>query len=298
MKKRDILLIMLLIIAAVCIDLYIRRTDGADNVTEAPTETPDSTQDSTEAPSPKVVISSSSITVGEGTAVDIYTLFGIVADGECVAVSANMLELGGLNPEQPEEGEYTVRLTYVCRDGEIYSAESTVTVLGASAVTVQIKHTDVTVIEGDIFDTSLMFEITADGERVDITDEMICLGGYESDRPTEGVYTVTLTYTSSDGAAHIDSALLTVLHRVSVTISGTGVTKYEGETVDLTSLFSITADGESIAVRADMIDAGALNTADTTAGDYTVTLTYISFDGASHTGTATVHIIRRWIGPF
>ncbi len=247
----------------------------------------------------EVVITSSNITTGAGNSIDITALFSITSDGEAVAVTYDMLELGGLSPEMPAVGEYTVTLTYISPDGKRHEAASVVRITEDGTVEVVIRKTDISILEGDTFNISNMFAVTENGESVEISDTEIDLGGYDAAIQAVGEYTVRLTYISTDSKTHEAYATLTVRHRVIVSITATAATIYEGEDIpDVTSLFKITADGDNVNIREEMIDIGELDTENTKAGDYLITLKYESSDGITHTKTAYLHIIHHWIPDF
>ncbi len=265
---------------------------------DAPAETGDTEPAETKTPESVVSIASSVISLDVDGTLDVLSLFRITENGASRAVTLNMLELGGLDPDNLTAGTYTVTLTYTSADGATHTGTSTVKVLPKGAVTVQIRYTDTRLCSDEQLDIRDIFELFADGAAVEITDGMLNLGGYDQASPAVGTYTLTLTYTSSDGATHSQTAQLTVVRRVAVTVTGGSVTVYEGESVDILSLFTVTADGAAVTVTEDMVYAGRLYPNKASAGDYTVTLIYKSADGCRHTGTAEVHVIRQWIGPF
>ncbi len=294
MKKRYLWLIVAfaVLIAAVSVCEAIRINGTPDNGGQN-TPPPD-----TSIKESAVTVTASNISLNEDGEIDVLSLFKITEDGKSIEVTLDMLELGELDPEKLTEGEYTVTLTYKSADGKTHTASSTVKVSPKYTVTVKIAHTDMRILSDEALDISQLFSVKADGENVAVTTDMLDLGGYDTASPKIGTYTVTLTYISQDGVTHTDTAVLTVIKRADVEIKGSSVTVYEGAEIDILSLFTLTENGESVAVTFDMLDTGRLDPDNTVAGDYTVTLTYTSNDGCRHTGTAAVHVIRQWIGPF
>ncbi len=67
--------------------------------------------------------------VGMAVAVsDLTSLFELKVNGSSVAVTADMLDLGGLDVDNPTEGVYTIRLSYTAWDGAQDFCEATFTV--------------------------------------------------------------------------------------------------------------------------------------------------------------------------
>lgn len=94
---------------------------------------------------------------------------------------------------------------------------------------------------------------------------------------------------SAIGNTRVD--LPTVLAEINIT--STDKTVFEGEAVDVKSMFTVTEDGQSVAVTDDMLDLDGLNAENPVKGTYTVTLTYVSTDNQTVNKTATVTVSER-----
>lgn len=94
---------------------------------------------------------------------------------------------------------------------------------------------------------------------------------------------------SAIGNTRVD--LPTVLAEIN--IASTDKTVFEGEAVDVKSMFTVTEDGQSVAVTDDMLDLDGLDAENPVKGTYTVTLTYVSTDNQTVNKTATVTVSER-----
>ncbi len=234
--------------------------------------------------------------VEEGTEIQLSSLFSILADGKDVVLMQGMLDLGGLNLANPEAGTYTIKLTYVSSDGKTHTETTTVTVTEKVVpVVVEITTKSGATQEGEAIDCKSLFTITADGEPVSVTDEMLDVGGLDCANPAVGTYTVKLTYTATDGQIHEATATVTVTTDpvIEVVITQKNATVEVGDTLDCKTLFTVTAEGQSVEVTDSMLDLGTLDFANLVAGKHTVTLTYLSTDDVTHTASTTVTVINR-----
>ncbi len=283
---------------------------------------------------PSITITAEDVSIEEGEAIDVKSLFILKADGKAVEITDGMLTLGGLNPESPESGSYTVTLKYVL--GESSASKSiTVTVtekyIPPTPILVIIIHTNATIFTDGTIDVKSLFKVTADGEEIEISDDMISLGTFDLSNPKTGTYSITLTYISSDGAEHEKRAYVTVKEPetvpapdeptpdpkpdepipdpkpdepppdpipdpIIVEITSYNVTINKGESLNAKALFRIAADGEPITVTDEMLSLGGFS-ANASAGIYTITLTYISEDDVKHTKTATITVKEKVVLP-
>ncbi len=246
-----------------------------------------------------VKISAVTMSVKAGAPINITEIFTITVDGKNVPVTASMINKGDLDTVSPKAGTYTIVLTYTAKDGNVYSKQAKLTVESGLAETVRISHDDIKISDNDNFDPKTLFSLTVGGKAVEITDDMLELGNFDPENLTEGEYKINLAYTTSDGKTHRASATVTVVRAVIVSITATNARIKEGDTdFDLKTMFSLTADGESVTVTEAMIDSGDFNPSVAAPGEYKIKLTYKASDGMEHTATANLMVIAVWIGPF
>lgn len=121
--------------------------------------------------------------------------------------------------------------------------------------------------------------------------KIAAIGGELANSTVESVITFTQTFTAI-GTTQIEKP--SALPAAEVVITKKDKTYTEGdamEKADLLALFTIKADGRTIAVSEDMIDFSTLDVSTPAAvGTYTLTLTYTDWNGASHSETATVTV--------
>lgn len=165
-------------------------------------------------PAQSVTLSAENKSVYEGEAVDILSLFTVYVDGEEVAVTMEMLDLGELQADAPAVGIYTVKLRYLAADKRTYIANALITVLPQNAenddATVVITSIGKT-IEGRMpFDVTTLFSIEVNGEEVPVTESMLSMGAFTPEKPTEGTYMITLTYVLN-GKTYEETVALTVV---------------------------------------------------------------------------------------
>ena len=151
-------------------------------------------------PAQSVTLSAENKSVYEGEAVDILSLFTVYVDGEEVAVTMEMLDLGELQADAPAVGIYTVKLRYLAADKRTYIANALITVLPQNA-----ENDDATVVI-----TSIGKTIEGNGEEVPVTESMLSMGAFTPEKPTEGTYMITLTYVLN-GKTYEETVALTVV---------------------------------------------------------------------------------------
>ncbi len=139
------------------------------------------------------------------------------------------------------------------------------------------------------YDMTELFSLFVDGTPVRVTSDMLDTSAVPT--TVENIklgdtYTVTLSYTTEDGRASISkSTTITVVAASETVLAGKNLDVYINATpIDLTTLFSITRAGESIAVTEDMI-SGSINY--TKSGNYKLILTYMG-----ESTEATVRVVE------
>lgn len=179
------------------------------------------------------------------------SLFIVTVDGEQILIQPSYLDLSGLPQTAGETG--TVVCTY-----QNASASCSVTIVPIER-TVELSAQEITVTQiqiDDGYDFLALFSIYQDGEKAEITADMI------DDKVTRevGDHTFSVTFGS-------DTKVLTVhvteAHRLEVvkTYRLLEIVEADLKTLDVTDLFSLYVDSKTVAVTADMIDATALEEA-------------------------------------
>lgn len=209
-----------------------------------------------------------------------YTsLFIITVDDKQVLIQQAYLDLSHLPKNVGEEG-------YVVCEYKGESARCNITIspitydLTLSANEISITQLQV----DDGYDYLALFHATEDGETRKITDDMV-----KNDVKREvGDYTYSVTY---QGITKTLTVHVTEAHRVEVVNSYRLLQLQieQLEDLDITTLFSIYLDGETIKVTEDMIDASALENAQV-GQEYEVVLTYVYKD-ARASSTAKIKIV-------
>lgn len=209
-----------------------------------------------------------------------YTsLFIITVDDKQVLIQQAYLDLSHLPKNVGEEG-------YVVCEYKGESARCNITIspitydLTLSANEISITQLQV----DDGYDFLALFHATEDGETRKITDDMV-----KNDVKREvGDYTYSVTY---HGITKTLTVHVTEAHKVEVVNSYRLLQLQieQLEDLDVTTLFSIYLDGETIKVTEDMIDASALENAQV-GQEYEVVLTYVYKD-ARASSTAKIKIV-------
>ena len=142
------------------------------------------------------------------------SLFTVYVDGEEVAVTMEMLDLGKLQADAPAVGIYTVKLRYLAADKRTYIANALITVLPQNAenddATVVITSIGKTIEGRTPFDVTTLFSIEINGEEVPVTESMLSMGAFTPEKPTEGTCMITLTYVLN-GKTYEETVALTVV---------------------------------------------------------------------------------------
>ncbi len=235
------------------------------------------------------------------TSFDFTKMFIIKVDDEEIEVTKDMIDSSEVNLNQV--GSYKVVLSAYINDTILndkeyatkYTKEATLNVIAKSSSlkTVEIKETNVSkeIKKGDTtFDFTKLFQITVDGEDVEVKKEWIDTSKVDFNTPN--TYEVTLTYTL-DGKDYTKTIEVEVKETVTekvVLISETTESKEieNGDTTfDFTKLFQITVDGEDVEVKKEWIDTSKVNF--NVANTYEVTLNYV-LDGKTYSKTVNVTV--------
>ncbi|MBQ8323258.1 MAG: hypothetical protein IJX91_04760 [Clostridia bacterium] len=196
---------------------------------------------------------------------DFTKLFSVTSEGAALTVDASWIDVSALSQTA---GSYEISCDY---GGA--SAKICVNVL-ATVYDVQLSLEEITLNKSlyETYDFKSLFTVLADGENVEITDDMI-----ETDlRAEAGSYTYTVTV---KGVSKTLKVQLTNEHDILIvnTYPEMAISETELADFDYTKLFSLYVDGVQVKVTADMIDASAL--ADAAAGNrYAVSLAYTQDD--------------------
>ena len=183
---------------------------------------------------------------------DFTTLFVITVDDREILIQSTYLDLSHLPQNADEEGYVT------CTYGE-ESATCYVSIKAIQYI-LDLAKDDITVNQiqiDDRFDFLALFNATEDGEKVQITDNMI----RNEVKREVGDYTYSVTYhgITKTLTVHVKEA-----HRVEIVNSYKeySLVASEIETFDFTELFSLYVDGIAVKVEKSMLDLSALENAE------------------------------------
>ncbi len=152
-----------------------------------------------------------------------------------------------------------------------------------------------TINEDDYIDVKTLFAIVMDGENVEITDDMIDCGEFDSYSHSIGNYTVSISFVSPDGKTHIAYSNIIVKGKefVRVRILHTDLTIVEGESFNPVNMFQLYIEDEEVAVTNEMVSFDDFDILSAAVGNYTVSFSYVSSDGVVHSDTANIIVLRR-----
>ena len=206
-------------------------------------------------------------------------LFAITLNGEEVEVTADMLT----GEVKPVVGDYEIKLSIGSRKASVI-----VHVIENHVITIGSAYSEIDIAPEDIasYDFRSDFYVYEDGKSVDVNSENVRLdksaliGAAVGDKRV-----VALSYIPADGkGGATKTVIVNVAESGTVAIKALNAEIFESDTLDLTSLFEITDNGESITVTDDMISGFV----DFTSSDVCeITLTYKNL-----TRTATVKKIN------
>lgn len=229
----------------------------------------------------KVVAKQESVSIHEKEFADFnYTsLFIITVDDKQVLIQQAYLDLSHLPQNVGEEG-------YVVCEYKGESARCNITITPVTYdLTLSANEISITQLQvDDGYDYLALFHATEDGETRQITADMV-----KNDvKRAVGDYTYSVTY---HGITKTLTVHVTEAHRVEVVNSYRLLQLQieQLEDLDVTTLFSVYLDGETVKVTEDMIDASALENAQV-GQEYDVVLTYVYKD-ARASSTAKIKIV-------
>lgn len=273
--KRKLLIIVALILILTALTFVGCDNGGGDNPSPdvPPTPTPQEVV--------KVVAKQENVSIHEKEFADFnYTsLFIITVDDKQVLIQQAYLDLSHLPQNVGEEG-------YVVCEYKGESARCNITITPVTYdLTLSANEISITQLQvDDGYDYLALFHATEDGETRQITADMVKNGV----KRAVGDYTYSVTY---HGITKTLTVHVTEAHRVEVVNSYRllGLQIEQLEDLDVTTLFSVYLDGETVKVTEDMIDASALENAQV-GQEYDVVLTYV-YNDARASSTAKIKIV-------
>lgn len=171
--------------------------------------------------------------------------FTATVDGKEVEITADMISHNIV----AEVGEYSYTVT--CGNK---SATLKVIVVDGNDVLVVPSYAELTLTLSQLqdYDYTMLFSLYVDGESVQVTDEMVDSTAL-SQATAGNSYVVTFSYTLK-GVTYSDEMTVNVVEDDEVVVTTKNIVTYpNSETIELTSLFTITKGDEIIPVRNEMI---------------------------------------------
>ncbi len=227
-------------------------------------------------PTYSVVCSAAEVTVrqSEVAEYDFLSLFTVILNGKAVEVTQEMITSDVCDTP----GDYTYTVCY----GD---AAATLTVHVTPDHVIEAipsyRNLALTLREFAEFDLKDLFSLYVDGVAVPVTDDMLDTS-LVSDVKEGGEYRVTLRYSVGKNSCEVQAAFRIIAEEKAV-LSAKNVITYPGaQSLDLTTLFTITKNGVNIPVDRNMIEGTVDYKRE---GIYQITLTY-----EGETVTATVEI--------
>lgn len=245
MKKKILIITALILILTA---LTFAGCDSGNGGGETPPPTPNPP-----TPSKDIVVSAKqeSVSIHEKVFADFNyaSLFVITVDGNQILIQSAYLDLSHLPQNTGDEG-------YVTCTYKEKSARCNVTI-APTAYDLTLAATEISISQlqvDDGYDYLALFNATEDGETREITADMINNGV----KRAVGDYTYSVTY---HGITKTLTVHVTEAHRAEVVNSYKLLQLLQDDVADLdvTTLFSLYIDGETVKVTEDMIDASALN---------------------------------------
>lgn len=278
MKKRLLIIIALILIltALTFAGCDNGGTGGGENPTPDPLPTPP-------VPTEEIIVSAKqeSVSIHEKQFADFNyaSLFVITVDGKQVLIQSAYLDLSHLPTAVGEDG-------YVVCEYKDKSARCNISISPAVFdLTLAVNEISISQLQvDDGYDFLSFFTATEDGEAVQITSDMV----QNNVQREVGDYSYIVTY---HGISKTLTVHVTEAHRIEV-VNSYKLLLLEAEQVadlDVTSLFSLYLDGQTVKVERDMIDASALDSVEE-GKTYNVALTY-SYRGAEATSVAKIKIV-------
>ena len=207
---------------------------------------------------------------------DYLSLFTVTRDGKPFLVTADMIS----SDVKKEVGVYH----YTVTAGGV-SATVTVNIVEGHYLEIvnSYKECVLTLSELNELDVTSLFTLYVDDEVVRVTKDMVDASALQG-AVVGGEYEVSISYETEDGVSSIEKTCkVRIVEEAEIVISHTDIVTYPNSAIiDLTTLFTVTVNGEPVKVTSDMIEG----TVDyTTVGEYKITLT---FRGQSDTATVKV----------
>lgn len=223
-----------------------------------------------------VSLSQTEVTVKKynATQYDYNEFFTVTVDGEEVEITADMVS----HNIKSEVGEYSYTVT--CGNK---SATLKVIVVDGNDVLIVPSYSELTLTLSQLqgYDYTMLFSLYVDGESVQVTDEMVDSSALDQ-AAAGNSYVVTFSYTLK-GVTYSDEMTVNVAEDYEVVVTTKNIVTYpNGETIELTSLFTITKGDEVIPVRNEMI-SGTIDYS--IEGVNEIVLTY---EGKTYTSTVEV----------
>ncbi|MCH5160529.1 MAG: hypothetical protein J1G04_00710 [Clostridiales bacterium] len=204
---------------------------------------------------------------------DFKSYFTAKTDGTAVAITADMVT----SNVKAEEGDYTYTVTHGDKVKTLkVRVIDDVTIVASYA----LKELEASKVAG--YDYTQLFSLYVDGVAVRVTNAMLDKSAAASAKVGD-TFDVKLSYTHTDQVTRTKVAKVKVVADRAYTVSSRNVVTYpHGDTVDLTSLFSIKLGDEDVPVTPDMVEGDVKYTQE---GIYTITLHF-----NNHEYTATVEV--------
>ncbi len=196
---------------------------------------------------------------------------------------------GALDTSEP--GAYTYTVTATSQDGLTGTASISYTVAAAPSVTITSPAAHAIYSVGQVVDADYSCTDGTDGPGISSCTDSAGVGnGNPIDTTIPGYYSLSVTATSADGQTTTQNIDYRVAGapNVSITAPGAGANYTEGEVVDADYHCTDGKVGPGIASCTDSENVGTGNPIDTsTPGTYTFTVTAMSEDGQTSTGSVT-----------
>lgn len=276
-KKLLIITALILILTALTLAGCNGANDGGGDNPPSPTPTPPPTPDNI-----SVVAKQESISIHEKVFADFdfSSLFVITVDDRQVMIQSAYLDLRNLPKVAGDTGYVICQYKGISARCDVTIAP---TVYDLRLLATEISITQLQVDDG--YDKYLeFFEATEDGDPRELTKDM----AKNNVKREVGDYTYVVTY---QGIQKTLTVHVTEAHRAEVmnTYRLLSLQIEQVADLDVTSLFSLYLDGESVQVTKDMIDASALENVQV-GQTYNVVLTY-TYKDAHVSSTAKIQIV-------
>ncbi len=210
-----------------------------------------------------------------------------LTDAEAATVTATGLDL-------TKAGAQEVKLTYVDQSGNTVSTTVTVTMVASQA---DFKSRDVTIVAGDLAKWSWRDSVASATDFAGVpvsTDGLAIVANKQPDLQTPGNYSITLTYTDSEGNAVVhDVQVKVVENKATIQTQPVQIIAGPSAKVDLkAALTKLTAaDGTDVAFENAKLTANTDQLDLNTVGKQTLTVTYEDDAGYEHTADIEITLV-------